>query len=302
MKWGKLHYDVMDLVKLAPCAALVNEDGPVIHDTTLGVTHSLNVSAAPLLALVGRPDGALFGELIRHLMETHEVTEVQAAGDAERLLFTLDAVALLDIKRVRVARLAPLLIVDEFLRRLNDPSYRAPARRYSSSASSLVGAILAFARLPLIVWSMLIAVFFVSLGFLQPGSTIAWRLDVTAYLLALPLILLWSIFWHEFGHLVALGARASDHSIIVVRGWKLAIIHREGRDQKLLRIAVSGPIAATVATAALWPLSLIPVEFTNAFLVAPAIAATHLLSLLPISADGKMMVNALKARRVGFVA
>jgi len=98
---------------------------------------------------------------------------------------------------------------------------------------------------------------------------------------------------------VALGRQASDRSVVVVRGWKLAIIHREGRQDRQLLIALSGPVTAIAATTALWPLTQFSLQFANAFSIAPAIAATHLLSLLPMSADGRMVLNSLRARRIG---
>jgi len=143
-----------------------------------------------LLTRVASPGGATFGELLDHLVNRHRVPEEQAAQDLERLLVSLDAVALLAVDRVRVARLAPRLIVDELVHRLTDPSSRAPARRYPGTPVGLVRAVLGFARLPLLIWAALIVAFFFSLGSLRPDTTLTWRLDVTGYLVALPLILL----------------------------------------------------------------------------------------------------------------
>lgn len=290
-----MRFDVSDTVRLATAVELVNASPVVLADRALGTAHELNPTAAELVALISGPDGARFQALVDHVDQRYGVPAPQARADLSDLLASLDRSALIDVRR-SPARLTPRSLVGHAMsRRWWDPQAQPSAARWSCSAAGLLRAVASFTRVPLLVYAVLAVLFLLALGAIHPDSSLAWRLDATGYLAVLPFMLLWSLYWHELGHVVVLPRDVRDRAILVVRGWRMAILHRGAPPELLPWVAAAGPLLTFVATCALWPLSLLDgLQLTQAFALAPLLAATHLLSLLPFAADGRMIRRSLR--------
>ena len=290
-----MRFDVSDTVRLATAVELVTGSPAVLADRALGTVHELNPTAAELVALMSGPGGARFQALVDHMDRRYGVPASQAHDDLGHLLASLDRSALIDVRR-SPARFTPQSLVGHAMsRRWWDPQAQPSAARWSCSPIGLLRAVAGFTRVPLLVYGLLAGLFFLALGAIHPHSSQAWRLDATGYLAVLPSMLLWSLYWHELGHIVVLPRAVRDRAILVVRGWRMAILHRGTPPELLPWVAAAGPLLTFVATCALWPLSLLDgLQLTQAFALAPWLAATHLLSLLPFAADGRMIRRSLE--------
>lgn len=288
-------FDVSDTVRLAEAVELVDGRATVLADRALGTEHVLNPTAAELVALIARPGGARVASLVEHVDERYGVPLPRAHADLSDLLRTLDRSALIQVRR-SAARLTPRsLVAHGMSRRWWDPQDQPSASRWRCGPAGLLGAIAGFTRVPLLVYAGLAALFFLALGAIHPHSSTGWRLDATAYLAVLPFMLVWSLFWHELGHILVLPREVRGRAILVVRGWRMAILHRGTPPELLPWVAAAGPLMAFATTCALWPLSLLDdLQATQAFALAPFLAATHLLSLLPFAADGRMIRRSLR--------
>lgn len=290
-----MRFDVSDTVRLARAVELVDESPVVLADRALDTVHELNPTAAELVALMSGPDGAQLQELVDHVNRRYGVPAPQAHSDLSHLLASLDRSALIDVRR-SPARLTPRSLVGHAMsRRWWDPQAQPSAARWSCGPVGLLRAALSFTRVPLAAYAVLAGFFFLALGAIHPHSSLVWRLDATGYLAVLPFMLLWSLYWHELGHIVVLPRDVRDRAILVVRGWRMAILHRGTPPELLPWVAAAGPLLTFVATCALWPLSLLDgAQLTQAFALAPFLATTHLLSLLPFAADGRMIRRSLQ--------
>ena len=297
-----MRFDVSDTVRLATGVELVDQGPAALADRALGTVHELNPTAAELVALFSDPRGARLQALVDHLDRRYGVPAPQAHADLSDLLASLDRSALIEIRR-SPARLTPRSLVGHAMsRRWWDPQAQPSAARWSCSPAGLLRAVAGFTRVPLLVYAVLAVLFFWALGAIHPHSSLVWRLDATGYLAVLPFMLLWSLYWHELGHVLVLPRDVRDRAILVVRGWRMAILHRGTPPELLPWVAAAGPLLTFVTTCALWPLSRIDgAQLTQAFALAPLLAATHLLSLLPFAADGRMIRHGLpnRGRRTG---
>lgn len=288
-----MHFDKGDTVALAE--AVRYGDGAVT-DVHLGASHPVNGTASGLLDIIAEPGGATFGQLVMHLTESYGLSREAARDDVSELLENLDRAALISVRRNKAARLLPFAIVSAIGRWFQDPFSQATASRWPCTVPGLAGAIFRFTRLPMLGWAAFAFLFFIALSYNRQLSTLT-KASYVAYLLVLMALLLWSLFFHELGHLLALQPDVRSRSIIVVRGWKMAVLHAGTPVDNLWKVAVAGPLTAFALTTMLWPLTLIegPI-WLQGFIVAPFVAAAHLLSLLPFAADGKMLRKSLSSR------
>ncbi len=290
-----MRFDVSDTVRLATAVELTPGSPAVLSDRALGTAHELNPTAAELVHLMSGPGGALFQALVDHVDRRYDVTADQAQADLSDLLASLDRSALIAVRR-SPARLTPRSLVGHAMsRRWWDPQAQPSAARWSCTPTGLLRAVAGFTRVPLLVYAVLAALFFLALGAIHPHTSLVWRADATGYLAVLPFMLLWSLYWHELGHIIVLPRDVRDRAILVVRGWRMAILHRGTPPELLPWVAAAGPLVTFIATCALWPLSLLDdLQLSQAFALSPLLAATHLLSLLPFAADGRMIRRSLQ--------
>lgn len=293
-----MQFDVKDRLQLSKFAELDAGPPARIVDTALDAWHRLNPSATEIIALLAAGDGTRFGDLVKHLADRFNLAEDTAAADLEDLLNALDSMALLEVHRSSWRKLSPMVILDELVAKLLNPGYRAKAVRYPGTVRGVLTCILAFTRNTLILWAIFCGVAYLVIRSIPSSGSFAWQVDALVSIAVLPLILLWSIVTHELSHFLAMTAEGRKHVVVVRRGWKMALVHKEKNPSVLVRVAVAGPIAAFVLTSLLAFVALVSTyDSAQAFLVAPLVGATHLLSLLPRSADGRMLLGNLKLLR-----
>lgn len=284
--------DVQDRVALPPDVRWRPEDH-CLEDLVLGARHDVNASAAFLVDHVAQ-GGWTVRELALLLADRFGLDDERAGADVLALLATLDEQALVEVRRparlrwgpagVATAVVGAFLGADVFLAR------RLPAT---------VGGVLR-ATAQVLLWPSL-ALLAGAVGLVVALRGVAPAADdllvpSAALVLALVVCLWVTTAAHELGHLRAL-RRAGTRSVLVLRGWRMALLHPAGSDVDLLCVALAGPCAGAAAGCLVASLGLLEPWGRELVVACVAVGLSHLVHLGPWAADGAMLRDALRDRR-----
>lgn len=284
-----MRVDVHDVMALAH-GVRWDAAGRVVEDVLLDAHHRVNASAAAVLDLVAQGCWT-FGESALLLADRYGLDEDRARADVLELLHVLDDHALVTVRRPRRLVWSPAAVSgavaalatggDLFL------AHRLPA--------TVAGIVRATARILLWPTALLLlgaAALVTALQGVQPDAGRALLAESVVLVLALVLCLWITMALHELGHLMALrGGR--DRAVLVVRGWRMALLHRSGTSIGLVGVALAGPMAGVVGGVLVALLGLVDVLGREFAAVSCAVGLSHLVHLGPWAADGAMLRRGL---------
>lgn len=284
-----MRLDVQDVVGLAEGVRWVPSAG-VVHDVPLGARHPVNATAAQVLDSVARGRSTV-GESSAVLADRYGLDDEQARTDVLDLLRVLDDQALVSVRRPRrlvwspsgVAGAVSALALggDLFL-----------AHRFPATARGIVRATARILLWPTVLLLLGAAGLIAALRGVRPDLDAVVLVESALLVAALVLALWISMALHELGHLVALrGGRG--HAVVVVRGWRMALLHRDDPSNRPALVALAGPLAGLLGGLLVAPLGWVDAFGPELAAVACAVGLSHLVHLGPWSADGAMLRRAI---------
>lgn len=284
-KGPHMRLDLQDRVELAHG---IRWDGARRHlvDGVLDIEHPANDAAAVVLDAVA-DGGCLVGELVHRLAREFGIDTQVATTDVLALLVVLDDDALLDVSRPSRLRWRPDEVVAAVVGLvLGGGDFLARRDR------ATVGAVLRTTTRVLLLPLVVLVVGFVALvvALAQAGAHASSELlpEATGFVLAAVLTLWATTAAHEIGHLAVL-SRAGVRSVLVLRGWRMALLHPRGSVASPRVVAVAGPLAGLAVGLASAALGLAAHLGPGFAVTAAAVGVSHLVHLSPRAADGAVL-------------
>lgn len=279
--------DVKDNITLAE-GVTYDVEGRAVVDGLLGARYPANSTALEFVRLCQAETGtSLLASSQRIALLTGAKPEL-VRSDLEQLVQSLDDQALLRFRRPWRSRFNPLLLGSDALRTFAIGSDVHLARRYRMTG---LGVARAVARVALPVVTVLVAG--VSLALLLMVTTanvnpMRAGQVVLGFSLLLSTVLL--VSWaHEMGHIMVLRAGGGVLGLVVVRGWRIGVVHPGGHVAHRRLLAAAGPVAGLAMGLLLGVPYLLGWPFLQTLVFAPIIGAANLLTLLPWASDGRMI-------------
>ncbi|MEW1724229.1 PqqD family peptide modification chaperone [Streptomyces sp. NPDC093109] len=286
MRHAQLDIDLRDTATLAPGVRC--SDGS-LHDGLTDSAVKVNPTASKL---IGWLDGH------RTLREVSElgaaqwsVPEDSIAEDLVELVITLDRNGLLTIHRAWQPRVHPIAMAGWIGRWLTLDWPLPPSRRVEPRLSKILVAQLLASRW-LLLWGGLISAFMVAL-IATSGASEVRGTSVYLYAAGPPLLLvsaLLTVAFHEYGHTVAMRTGSdAPPCFVIVRGSRIAVAHRPMEPAAEKRVAFCGPVAGLLLLGMLTAICLALLPSAVVWPMTALVGAAHAWSLLPWSADGRIL-------------
>lgn len=263
-----------------------------LEDVTLGTRHDVNASAGFVVGHLA-DGGWTMGELATLLADRYGLEEEQARVDTLELLATLDDEALVAVRRPARLRWSPAGVVTAVVGAVLGGDVFL-ARRLPATVGGVLRATALVMFWPSFVLLLAAAGLIIALQQVAPdGDTL---LASSAGLVLALLACLWlTMAAHELGHLLAL-RRVRHRSVLVVRGWRMALLHAADAQVDPVRVALSGPLGGLAAGLVAATAGLVDPFGRELAVACAAVGLSHLVHLGPWAADGTMLWRAVAER------
>lgn len=272
-----------DVVSLIPAA---RAGGGQLFDPIRSSAIPVNRSAGELLDLLQEP--RRMGPLIEEFAATADISAVAARRDVLATLDQLDTLYLVDVKRDWRSRLSWSALTARVTAGLALDLWRPPAWSRRGSVRAVALGVLRSAA-PFVLVSValipLLALVLSSAGALEALGTSVLAFAFVPFLLLMLAAV--QFIAHECAHyLVSKRFRASPY--VVQRGSRVFVTHLGLADAPRRLVAIAGPVAgAVVAVLQAWLLRWL--DLTAIEQAVLTVGALQLFSLIPVTADGRML-------------
>lgn len=267
-------------------------DARLIEDDR-GLSHALNDTAGLVLRAIDAHGRMRVDDIVQAVCEAFDVDRSVATPDVRALLIQLNELALVNIRGSLRARLSLAWLRDELWAVASGSLPTLPTRRVAPTLPRLAGVMLGRTAVPLCV-GLTLTLVTVLLGSARFGAPDPHAvLTVSGPLVVLALFIVPAI-GHEAAHLVAVRATGGVPLHVVAALGSARLVYTGPAGARARVVAAAGPMAglacAAVTGAAASALhSRADVATLLPVVVTACAALPHLYSLLPVSADGRVI-------------